>query len=100
MKYLINMAKKPVYIAPVLPSRSALSDLGLMADLFEKMPLKWSSFCLKSPLFVLKSPKSMIFTVLSLTHKAENYSKISQITEYFQIKGELLNDRNKFLEQV
>jgi hypothetical protein len=41
----------------VLPSRSALSDLGLIADLFEKMPLNWSSFCLKSPLFGQKIPK-------------------------------------------
>ena len=48
---------------PVLPSRSALSDLGLIADLFEKMPLNWSSFCVKSPLFGQKSPKSLIFNV-------------------------------------
>jgi len=45
----------------VLPSRSALSDLGLIADLFEKMLQNWSSFCLKSPLFGQKGPKSLIF---------------------------------------
>ena len=46
----------------VLISRSALSDPGLIADLFKKMLLNWSSFCLKSPLFGLNSPKSLIFT--------------------------------------
>ena len=69
----------------------------LIADLFEKIPLNWSSFCLKSPLFGLKSCKSLIFTH---THKAESYSKISLITEYFQIKVDFLNVRNKILEQV
>ena len=52
----------------VLPSRSALSDLGLIADLFEKMFLNWSSFCLQSPLFGHKSRKSLIFPVLA-SHK-------------------------------
>ena len=45
----------------MLPSRSASSDLGLIVDLFEKMLLNWSSFCLKSPLFGPKSPTSLIF---------------------------------------
>ena len=46
----------------MLPSRSALSDLGLIAYLFEKILLNWSSFWLKSPHFGLKIPKSLIFT--------------------------------------
>ena len=85
---------------PVLPSRSALSDLGLIADLFEKMLQNWSSFCLKSPLFGLKSPKSLIFTFFSLPHIAENYLKISLNMEYFQIKVDLPNVAIKFLKQV
>ena len=84
----------------VLPSRSALSDLGLIADLFEILFQNWSSFCLKSPFFCLKSPKSLIFTVFSFTHKAENYLKISLTTLYLQSKYDLLNVRIKFLEQV
>ena len=50
----------------VPPSRSALSDLGLIGDLFEKMLLNWSSFCLKSPLFGPKSSKSLDFQWFSL----------------------------------
>ena len=85
---------------PVLPSRSALPDLGLIADLFEKMPLNWSSFCLKSLLFGLKSPKSLIFTACGLIYKAKKYSKVSKIMEYFLIKVDVLNVIIKFLEQV
>jgi hypothetical protein len=84
----------------VLPSWSALSDLGLRADLFQKMRLNWSSFCVKIPLYGQKSPKSQIFTVFRLTLKAENYLKISLIMEYFQIKVNWLNVRIKILEQV
>ena len=63
----------------VLPSRSALSDLGLIADLFKKMLLNWSSFCLKSPLIGPKSTKSLIFN-FSAFHikpkkKLENFLK-------------------------
>jgi hypothetical protein len=57
---------------PVLPSRSALSDLGLIADLFEKFLLNWSSFCLKSPLF---GPKSLIFTLSAFHIKQKNTGK-------------------------
>ena len=85
----------------VLPSRSPLSEFGLIADLFEKMLLNWSSFYLKSLLFGLKSPKSLIFTVFSLTHKAKNYLKISLIPEYLKKKKvDLLNVEIKFLEQA
>ena len=56
----------------VLPSRSALSDLGLIADLFEKMLVNWSSFCRKSPLFGPKSPKSQISNVLAFRKNRKN----------------------------
>ena len=48
------------------PSRSALSDLSLIADLLEKMLLNWSNFCLKSLLFGIKS---LIFTFLAFLTK-------------------------------
>ena len=83
----------------VMPSRSALSDLGLIADLFEKMPLNWSSFCVKSPLFGQKSQKSD-FQCFSLPHKSKNYLEISLIMEYFQIKVDKPNVGIRFLEQV
>jgi hypothetical protein len=60
------------FVLPVLPSRSALSDLGLIADLFEKMPRNWSSFCLKSPLLAQKIQKSLIFNVLAF-HKNQKH---------------------------
>ena len=59
-----------VELEQLLPSRSALSDLGLIADLFEKMLLNWSSFCLKSLLFW---PKKSDFQFFSLIHKAKKY---------------------------
>ena len=61
----------------VLPSRSALSDLGLIADLFQKMLPNWSSFCLKSPFFGQKSPKSLIFTLSAFHIPQKNYLKNS-----------------------
>ena len=39
---------------PVLPSKSDLSDLGLILDLVEKILLNWSSFCLKICFFAQK----------------------------------------------
>ena len=69
----------------VLPSRSALSDLGLIADLFEKMLLNWSSFCLKSLLFGFKSPKSLIFTFLAFLTKQQITCKISLNIEYVEL---------------
>ena len=75
----------------VLPSRSALSDLGLISDLFQKMLLNWSSFCLKSQLFGQKGPKSLIFTVSAFHITQKNYLKISLSKEYFQIKVDLFN---------
>ena len=62
----------------VVPSRSALSDLGLIADLFENMLLNWSSFGLKSPFFGTDSPKSLIFTFSAFNmkqKKGENFLK-------------------------
>ena len=55
----------------MLPSRSALSDLGLIGDLLEKMLLNWSSFCLQSPLLGPASPKSLTcnFSALHITKK-------------------------------
>ena len=54
----------------VLPSRSALSDLGLIADLFEKNLLNWS-FLPKKSVFRLKKPKKSDFHSSSLLHKAK-----------------------------
>ena len=84
----------------VQPSRSALSDLGLIADLFEKILLNWSSFCLKSPLFGLKSPKSQIFYFSSFHVKQNNYLKFSLTMEYFQKKVILPNAGIRFWEKV
>ena len=72
---------------PVLSSRSALSDLGLIADHFEKMLLNWSYFCLKSPLFGLNCLKSLIFT-LSAFHTKQ------KILENFLKYGIFLNKSN------
>ena len=83
-------------LTAVLPSSSALSDLGLMGTLFEKMLLNWSSFCLKSLLFGQK----VIFSLFSVSHKAKNNLQISLNMEYFQIKVDLPNVRIRFLEEV
>ena len=56
--------------------RSALSDLGLIADLFEKNALNWFSFCLKSLLFDLISTKSLIVTRL-VFHTKQKYTQKS-----------------------
>ena len=62
----------------VLPSRSALSDLGLILDLLENMLVNWSFFCLKSPLFALKIPtKKSDFHLNSLPPKAKNFLKMN-----------------------
>ena len=84
----------------MLPSTSALSDLGLIADHFEKMVLNWSSFCLKKSAFWHKNSKESDFHSFSLPHKSKKSLKISLNIEYFQIKVDLLNVKNKFLEQV
>ena len=76
----------------VLPSRSALQDLGLV--------LNWSSFCLKNLLFVLKSPKSQIFTCSAFHMKPKILLKKFLNTDYFQIKVDLPNVGIKFLEPV
>ena len=83
----------------MLPSRSALSDLCLIADLFEKMLTNWSSFCFKSPLFGLKSPKSLIFTFWSFHTKPKITWYFANI-DFFQIKVDLRNVRIRYLEQV
>ena len=54
-----------------LPSRSALSDLGLIADFFEKNLLNWSSFCLKSLFFWPKNSGKSNFYSFSLPYKAK-----------------------------
>ena len=64
-----------VLVRPVLPSRSALSDLGLISDLFENMLPNWSSFCLKSPLFSLENPRSLTFTVSAFDTKRKTTCK-------------------------
>ena len=70
----------------VLPSRSALSDLGLIADLFEKNAPKLVLFLPeKSALW----PKKVDFQGFCLPHKAKKYLKISLNMEYFQIKVDL-----------
>jgi hypothetical protein len=56
-----NVGEIPVKIA-VLPSRSALSDLGLIADLFFNAP--------KLVLFLLEKSKKSDFYFFSLPHKA------------------------------
>ena len=84
----------------MLPSRSALSDLGLIADLFDKMLLNGSSFCLKSPLFGQKKSKKSDFHFFSLPHKAKKYLKFSLNMEYFYTKVDLINVGIKFLEEV
>ena len=74
----------------LLPSRSTLSDLGLIVDLFEKMLLNWSSFCLKSDFCPKKSEKSDFYS-FGIPQKAKKYLKISLNMEYFKIKVYLLN---------
>ena len=64
-------------IIAVLPSRSAVSDLGLISDLFEKMLVNWSSFCLKSLLFGLKRPRSVIFTLSAFHNNILNFGFVS-----------------------
>ena len=63
---------------PVLPSRSALSDLGLIADLFKKNAPKLVLFLPEKSAFWPKNPKSLIFYVLAF-HKnqkiLENFLK-------------------------
>ena len=80
----------------MLPSRSALSDLGLIADLFQKMLLNWSSFDLKSLLFGQKRSQKSDFHFVSLLHNAKNNLKISLNMEYFQIKVDLPNGGLRF----
>ena len=68
----------------VLPSRSALSDLGLIADLLTKMLLNWSSFCLKSLIFGQKSPNSLIFSFSAFHITQKKYLNIFLNMEYFK----------------
>ena len=58
-------------VVPVLPSRFALSDLGLMADLIGKMLLNWSSLCMKSLFLGKKVQKVLIFQ--PFTWRKKNY---------------------------
>ena len=83
-----------IVMVAVLPSRSALSDLGLIADLFEKMLLNWSSFCLKSP------KKSDFYFFFSLPHKAKHYLIIPLNINYFPLKADLTYVGIKLVEQV
>ena len=83
----------------MISSRSALSDLGLIADLFEKMLLNWYSFCLKSPPYGPKCPKNMIFNVLAFHKSQKKYLEISLNVEYFQIKVDLPHVGIRFWEQ-
>ena len=97
-----SIAAKPLIDAtgPVLQCCQVgplISDLGLIADLFEKRPLDWSSFCLKSPLFGLKS---QIFNFSSFHVKQNNCLKFSLTMEYFQIKVNLPNAGIRFWEKV
>ena len=70
----VSLLMYNMLLYPVLPSRSSLSDLGLLSDLFENMLLNWSSFCLKSPLFGLKNPKSLFSPVQpSVQSKKDTY---------------------------
>ena len=93
---LVLESKIKIDTKAVLPSRSALSDLCLIADLFEKMPLNWSSLCLKSPLFGLKSLISLIFTILAFDTKRTKSLKISLNMEYFQRKVDFSISKNYF----
>jgi hypothetical protein len=57
----------------VLPSRSALSDLGLIADIFEKNAPKLVLFLPKKSSFC---PKKSDFHFFSFPHKATNNLKL------------------------
>ena len=71
LKYLKVWRPCPPLGHAVLPSRSALSDIGLIVDLCEKTLLNWSSFCQKSTLFGQKGPTSL-FLICQLQHNANN----------------------------
>jgi hypothetical protein len=85
----------------VLPKRSALSDLGLIADLLKKMLPNWSSFCLKSLLFDQKCPRSQIF-YLSAFQKTQKKNILENFLEYVILSNKvaLANVGIRFWEQV
>ena len=101
-QYLIIVSTTHKLVAKtyaVLPSRSALSDHGLISDLFLNILLDWSSFCLKSPFFGLKSPKSLIFTCSAFRTKQKILDNFLNM-DFFQQKNGVLDVRVKLLEQV
>ena len=61
----------------VLPSRSALSDLGLISDLFENMLLNWSFFLHEKSVCWPKQTNKSYFHCFSLWHKAKTDLNIS-----------------------
>ena len=84
----------------MLPSRSALSDLGLIADLFEKKAPKLVLFLPEKSAFWPKKSKKSDFQVFSLQQNAKNYLKISLNLEYFPIKVDSPYVGIRFLEPV
>jgi hypothetical protein len=74
----------------VLPIRSALSDLGLIANLLGKKEEKNAPklfLCLpEKSAFWPKKSKESYFYYFCLPHKAKLYLKISLNMEYYQIK--------------
>ena len=74
-------------LRPVLPSRSALSDLGLIADLFEKNAPKFVLFLLEKSAFWPKRSKKSAFHLFSLPHKASFNLIISTNIYFFSTKS-------------
>ena len=85
----------------VLPSRFALSDLGLSdSGLYLKNALILVLFLREKSAFWPKKSKKSDFHSFSLPNKTNSYLNIFLNIEYFQIKVDLPNVWIKFLEQV